>query len=63
MEEVLKDFKKKQPNAPTHIRRVEQEDKKAELLMTSDDNSTTPFTPSQEGHRLPAKIAEAFLSW
>ena len=31
--------------------------------MTSHDNSSTPFALPQEGSRLPAKIAEVFLSW
>ena len=62
-EEVLKDFQRWQPNAPTHIRRANQEDKITEPLMTSHGDSSPSFALPQEGPRLPAKIAEAFLSW
>ena len=62
-EGALEDFKKKQPNAPIHIRGANQEDERTGLPMTSNANSTTSFAPSQEGLRLPPEIAEAFLSW
>ena len=59
----LKTSKKRQPGAPTHIRRTREEDKTAELPMTSHDNSSPSFTLFQENSRLPPEIAEAFLSW
>ena len=62
-EEALKDFRKRQPDAPTHTRRAKEGDETAEPLMTSHVNSSPSFTPSQEGSRLPSEIAGAFLSW
>ena len=62
-EEALKDFQKRQPHAPTHIRRAEEGNETAEPLMNSNVNSSPPLTTPQESSRLPSKVAEAFLSW
>ena len=62
-EEALKDFQKRQPDAPTHIRRAREGDKTVEPLITSHVDSSPFFALSQEGSRLPSEIAEAFLSW
>ena len=62
-EEVLEDFRKRQPDGPIHIRRANGGDKTTDLLMTSHGDSSPPLAPSQEDSRLPPEIAEAFLSW
>ena len=65
-EEVLEDFKKEQPEAPTHIKVMSQGGKTAEPPMSSNDNSTPSFTLqpyTQEGQEISAKLAAAFLSW
>ena len=62
-EEVLEDFQKRQPDAPTHIKRARKGDETAELFMTSHDNSSPSIALTQENSRLPPEIAEAFLSW
>ena len=62
-EEALEDFRKRQPHAPTHIRRVEEKDGIAEPPMNSNDNSSTPLAPSQDSSGLPPEVVEAFLSW
>ena len=62
-EEVLEDFRKRQPHAPTHIRRAEEGNKTAEPLMNSNVNSSPSLAPPQDSSRLPSEIAEAFLSW
>ena len=62
-EEVLEDFRKRQPHAPTHIRRAEEGNETTEPLMNSNDNSSPSLSLPQESSGLPPEIAEAFLSW
>ena len=65
-EEVLKDFKKRQPDAPTHIRTTRQGDKTTETPMTSNGNPTSSVaSPSSglQGQEVSAELAAAFLSW
>ena len=62
-EEVLEDFQKRQPHAPTHIRRAEEENERAEPLMNSNDHSSPSLTSPQENSGLPPEVVEAFLSW
>ena len=62
VEEALEEFQKWQPDAPTHIRRVNGGDETTELLMTSHGNSSPPLTPPQEDSRLPSELLKPSLA-
>ena len=62
-EEALEDFRKRQPHAPTPIKRAEEESETAEPPMNPNDNSSPSLASPQDSSGLPPEVVEDFLSW
>ena len=63
-DEALAEFKKKNPNAVSHIKggAVEMDGTNNQPLMSNDDHSTAPLTTIL-GANLPPEVRELFLNW
>ena len=63
-DEALADFKRKNPDAVSHIKRgASQEAKDSNFTSMSDNGHSSPLLATISGVDLPPEVRELFLNW